>query len=572
MTDHALALQTIEVNLSSPAVTQTQPFVAVPTEPGETTRWHAVAVELGIGDPIQFVPIVGNPRMEWQLDLPLRATFRVSFDVDVSALPLPNADTAPTHEVQLYRNGQLMLFGPVTARRGNTRDRVWEYTAYDPLWYFTKRYFGEGSRRNWVANGSFDTNLTGWTATAGLTASSSSEQHILGTKSLKLVNTNPAGHNYEYTRFPMSAGPLGLALFLTAWVYVDEFTTEPFGGRGAYIERVGASSGLFWSMADLNENDTPIRKWSRLSCYVAMPPNTTETIEVRLYAPEGTIFWDAVSVTIAESVSLVNGNSPGGDGWDQTYIAQFIARYLSGGLPVGTTYTKSNLRISAAGDPSGITKERTYQFFDHQNGLDALSEFTESSDGFDYRIECTPTTRVFTTYFPSIGQLWDCVFRWENYPEEPALSSAWGITYVDNGETIEGSASDITEQGGWGTGSGREEAAFTDVNAFGGLTLELVEQAPDAAPIDLLQAIADSRGEQLAKPIATPVLTIIEPRDPETAEVILPLIGELLPGDIIPVVVIDGSLQIGAAQDPLLVRVASVTLQEDETLLVAISP
>lgn len=573
MTVHNLNLQTISKALLS--VTNVQPSVAVPTQPGHATRWSATVVDM-FGNPYATLPVVGNPTITWPLDAPVQGVVKFSFDTDVTSIPLANAALSPPREIQLYRNGVLILWGPAVARSGSTTDRVWEYTVYDPLWYLQHRYFGEAARHNYISNGGFEVDLTGWTAVGTTTATRSTTQKILGVASAKVVSTVSAGQDYIRFRFPMTATSEGLALFLTAWVYVESFTAGAYGDRGAYIERQSTPGTVVtdlqaWAQAPLTKDSAPVGKWSRLSTFVEMPPNATETIEVRLYAPNGTAYWDAVTVTIAESLSLINGNSAGGLGWDQTLIAQMVVKYLSGALPIGAVYTKSNLNIAVAGDPSGITKQRTYLFSDHQNGFDALTQFTTSSDGFDFRVDVTPTKRVFRTFYPAVGNTWTGLpFTYRRVLDngsDSGRSRSWGIVKVEPKETIEGSASDITEMGGWGTGAGREEAAFSDPSVFGGLTIELVEASPTEAPIDLLSAIAASRGSQLGKVQSTPVFTMIEPKDPQTGAVVVPLIGVMLPGDLFHAIVDDGSLQIDGV-----VRVAQVVLNEDETLSVTVNP
>lgn len=569
MTVHNLALQTITLAGFHPGVDDVQPQIPIPTQAGMATRWQCLAVN-NDGSVRAVIPIVGNPVLVWGLDLALQGTFSVSLDTDVSQMALG------VSEVQLYRNGVLMLFGPVVSRRANTADRTWSYTAYDPLWYFTHRYFGESARHNYLPNGNFESSLAGWTNNGTIVSSQSTTQAILGTHSAKLVSTLDNGDDYIVATFPMTAGVEGLALFLTAWVYVESYSFGAFGDRGCYIGRVGATDTQAWAQDPLTKDSAPVGKWSRLSTFIEMPPNETRTIEVRLYAPHGTIYWDAVTVTIAESVSFVNINSAGGAGWDQIDIAQLIVKYASGAYPIGSFYTKSNLNIAVAGAASGVKKQRTYLFSDHQLIMDALTAFTQSSDGFDFRMECTPTKRVFRTYYPSVGRTWTgLAFRYEHDPttdDETARDRSWGIVAVDWPETIEGSATDVTEMGGWGTGAGREEAAATNHAAFGGLTIELVESAPSEAPIDLLLAIATSRLGQLDQTILTPTLTMVEPRDPTTQEVLLSLIGALLPGDIIPIVISDGGMALGASNAPVNVRVSQVTLNADETLTVAITP
>jgi hypothetical protein len=581
VTDYPLNLLTL--HLSPVSVQSARPTVPVPTLPGlDVTLWVAKAVTL-IGSIAATYTVLTPPSIVWTLDGFRVATFDLPIDEpDIAQLPL-TGKTTPPHEVQLFRNGHLIFWGPVIQRRVNNQQRVWNYTAADPLWYLLGRNMGEANRHNYLTNGNFEASTAGWTQVGAFASSIDATRFMLGSASLKVDPGASGGDQFFRQRFTIHAGAAGLALFLTAWVYVDSFAAGALGNRGAFLQRLGGVGPGALGIAAV-DGSTPLGSWQRLACHVNMPPNSTETIEARLYAWDGTGHWDAVTVTIMESVSMIDLNSPGSAGWDQVQIAQQVCRYLSGAWRIGGTYTKSNLRLAVAGALSGIKKERTYQFMDHQPGYQggvgngALDEWPRSNAGFDFRIDYDSLTkRTFRTYFPAVGHTWTAAeiqglslvthatFEYTNNLDGTGVS--WGIVGYDFGETIQGSYTDICELGNSPVDSGREEGAFSDDTALGGLTLELVEAAPTGAPIDLLDAVAAQRGGQLAKPIATPTLVMVEPRDPTTQVVVRPLIDRLLPGDLIPVVVNDASVQLSGV-----FRVTQVTLNPDETLSVVIAP
>jgi len=574
-TAHVLPLVSIDVR--GFAAVLAPESVMVPTPAGEETGWmvHAVDTE---GNVYATFPSASVEGLAWPaVNAPMTADVAIPIDAPgLAELPMPNPDTTPPREVQVWRNGALIFGGPHVTRRANSVARLYTYNCQDPLYHLMSRFMGEAKRHNFLPNGDFATFDSWATSDGGFTASIDATRHNLGATSAKLVCTDTAEH-YLRTRFPMHATSIGLALFLTAWVFVEDLIALPASNvqRGLWIGAVGAGPGsaLPYKWAALDNSTAPVGKWSRVQVAIEMPPNVTEGIECRLYGIDGTLYWDAASVTVMESLSFVTGNSHLGAGWDQTLIARETVRYLSGRMPIGSGYSKSNLNIADAGAPSGIVKERTYQFFDHQqgygggNGSGALDEWPKSSDGFDFEIEVRKNARIFRTHYPSIGKTWPRPFVY-HYPDEAnaVTGETWCVVGWDNGETLEGSATDVCEMGNSNADSGREEGGFHAPDALGGLTRELVEAAPSDAPIDLLDSLARSRGAQVSQPIKTPTLTMREPRDPKTGEILLTLIGVLKPGDIIPVDVIDGDVVLDG-----LWRVSSVVMAKDETLTVGIA-
>lgn len=583
MADYTLAL--LDIELGSSAVVAAAPTIPVPTLPGAATVWTLVATDIPGVEHATFTGVDGSdltPLVVTSIIWRLEQSMEIGFDLPVGTpglewLPMPQPGIDPP-EVKLYRNGHLLFRGPVTARRANSTERVWHYTAKDRLSYLEARNMGEAERHNYLGDSSFNVSAPGWAGFGSIFASIDNSRYLLGGGSLHMTASG-SGENFLRKTFTIHAGPLGLALFLTAWYYVDAFTAPAYSRRAAFLGRVGATGPGAYGYSTIDDT-TSLGTWLRMSTHVNMPPNSTETIEARLYCPEGEVHVDGVTVTIMESLSFVNENSPGGAGWDQVQIAQQTVRYLSGQLPVGNPYTKSNLDIHIAGDPSGIKKERTYQFTDARPGYEgglgngALDEWPRAEQGFDYRADNDGDNIVtFRTYFPAVGRTWTEPFAYvrETYDPDTGDVVTPGqyhcIVGWEWGETVEGSVSNIRELGNFGDGSGREEGTWSDPSVLGGLTREMVEAAPADAPLDTLDAIAKQRGTQLGRPIQTPIITFAEPRDPVTQEVTVPLIGELLPGDFLPITMLDGEVQMFSVP-----RASVVQWNPDETLSVSIIP
>lgn len=570
------------------SVTRNTPTTPTPTPPDEVTEWELRAVTQAGTQTAVFPTFKPGPIIEG-ICVPEQATFYVpvdAADVDQLALDIDR-------EVQIYRNGHLVFWGKPRTRRCSSDGNVWTYNAAGVLSYFNSRYFGEANRHNYLKNGHFDPGIANWTDLSGgdVVATHDTTTYLEDGGSMRLEISDSSSPLDSYTQgFSIATGSIGLALIFTGWFKISEFDAP-----GAGVQFFANARTQYRFDFHIDET-TPRESWQLVSGAVLLPPNITDSMFVRLGGPQGVINWDAVSVTIQESVSLVNANSPlDGDGnhvgWEQEEIALFVFAYLSGQRPVGPgSYTKSRLNIGRAKQlpSSGIVKERTYQFADHQpgyqsaSGQGALDEWPNVTNGFDYRVDTTPTSKVFRTYYPQLGEDRSALgpfsfVRKVDVDTGDIVGSYFGVVaYTDWGETIEGAASDITEMGGWGTGSGREEGGFSDPTAFGGPTFELVESAPTGAPIDLLDGLAAQRGAQLARVLKTPVLTIAEPRDPTTNEVTTPLIGVLRAGDFIAVRVDNFSVQLADLDDPTapaVVRIAQITIDPDtDTLQVAIVP
>lgn len=581
MTDFALNLLTL--NLATAEVEAALATAPAPTVPGSVTAWVAKSVLLN-GEVVATFTTVSNPVIQWTIDAEAIATFDIPFDTpDIDLLPT-TGKTSPNVEVQLWRNGHVIFWGPVTGRRASSSEKVWHYTAKDPLFYLRYRNMGQANRHDYLDGaGQFDGTFAGWTQVGGFTPAVDFVHKVSGTSSLRVFGGAAGGDQFFRRRFTISAGAEGLALFMTAWVWVDTFTAGALQNRGSFIQRLGATGPASLGIGTINATEPARGSFQRLSCHCVMPPNTTETIEARLYAWDGSGNWDAVTITIEESLSFIDLNSPGGAGWDQVQIAMMTSRYLSGAFPIGGTYTKSDLFLPVSGVLSGIKKERTYQFVDHQPGYQggvgfgALDEWNRSNDGFDQRLDIdSPTKRTHRFYYPAVGVTWDAgmvqgdsadthtAFEWVDNAD--GTGGWWGITDWTYADSLEQSATDVCELGNSPIDSGREEGAFSNDAALGGITMELVEAASADAPIDALAGIAAQRGAQLAKVIETPSFTFVEPKDPTTGTVLVPLVGVLMPGDILPLHVVAGSLTL---YDDLF-RVTTVTLNADDSLSVEI--
>lgn len=389
-------------------------------------------------------------------------------------------------EVQFYRGSDLTFWGrPTRVSAGADRVRFdcrgigWEL--------FERRFIGRADRTNLLVNPEFeDATLPPWTAT-NTTASLDTAQRKLGTKSVKLVQSTALQDAYlGQTLNDYTATGVGSLLTVVAWFRIQNlgWVGEAVNKRGLTISRKHATTGaILYSGVFEIDGETPRDSWQRAEVTVWMPPNAVEDIEVRLYSPGGTIWWDATSLTLMESLSNY--------ATDQTEIARQIAVHLQ-----DPAYGKSDLSIVTSTPASGILRDRHYQHADHHRGADVLGEFPELSDGFDFAVVTTPTTRTFTTFYPRRGTHRSAL----TITDQNVASFDWRL----EGEAASSSITVLGE----GDGPDREEGAATDSTLFGGLVLEDIVNAPTGSEIDALDTLAT---EALRVRKTSRVLTVTVP-------------------------------------------------------------
>lgn len=601
-TDFTLNL--VEVDVARFKVSRSSVVPPTPTPMGETTTVEIAAVtkygDDGGEHSKTVITTAELTAITWpQTCAPAIAEFVVSWDdadiaqLPTSAVPFPDEDNL-THEVQIRRNGSVIFTGPVVARAGNSKDRVFSYIAKDPLWYLQGKYFGEANRHNYLFNPGFEddpTDPTSWNLNGDGTASIDTDDYLTGTQSVFLQGT---GSNLELDQSrSITTGNLGLAMIFTVWIKRVYANLSFSNSAAVLVSQLNPVTAVIEQQALVTiGTQIPMRQWVRLSVALLLPPNATKVWQVGIRAAGDQMKVDSATLTTEESLSFVPDDH-GGLPWDQIDMAKYITRYAAGSFPIGSPYTKSDLNLHTSGELSGVFKSKTYQFFDHQQiyqggiGAGALDEFRQASDGFDFRFEPGPTGRVVAFYYPSAGRTWTPTFRFvrkfdsvdnrvpTSPDDKPAGDSTvvdgdntylGGIVYFDWNESIEDSASNVTILGGWGSGAGREEGG-ANLDVFGDLQLEHIEAAPTGATIDQLDKLAAVRADQLGQVQTTPVLTMVEPVDPTTGEVAFPLIGVLLPGDLMPIRLYNGF----AIDVDQTIRVASVKYTHaTETLQVGI--
>lgn len=432
--------------------------------------------------------------LSWALNKPGSASFNMhTFDANTLQAQV-------LREIQFWRDGVLLWWGVIVRVRSS--NQIIEFECQGLLWYFYRRFFGKANRTNYLANPGFEADLASWSAT-GTTATADGVKTKTGTKSAKLVQAVTDADRYLGQNVNLVAGGVGEFVTLVGWYYVESIAGVAFEERG-----LGMIVGTNFDFFTIPSN-APVERWQRAEIGINIPPNASVTINARAYSPNGTIRWDAMSMTLMESLSRYDT--------DMTAIVAAIVQHLQ-----DTSFNKSNLNISTNTPASGVILTRHYQFAEHGNGGRALEEFSSMTPGCDYEIVVTGTTRVFTTYSPSKGSAKNTFAINQNQMIDYEFSQ--------DGELAISSLTILAD----GDGPDREEGSAIDQGIFTGLILEEVEAAPAGTEIDALDKIALSELSNRKKP------EIISCSVPHQT---VALLGNVFVGDNIPVTIDFGYVQ-----------------------------
>jgi hypothetical protein len=386
-------------------------------------------------------------------------------------------------EAQIYRNSILQTWGPIIQASGSGSDGKVTMHGSGVDWYLNRR-FVDGTITNLLTNGDFESGASGWATANAVTVTSDTTQYQTGSKSIKLVSTAGANAYIGQTVAPQPNGE-GLLVILSGWHYIESFTGNiNQSALGLYFEGVkdGHRQGLpnYYPI----DSGTPRNKWIKTPpIHLWVPPNESWQFNIRVYGVGGTIYWDDLKFVVMYSTSTPgdsSGHFPPVDVGD-------IVRMLVSSVQ-DESRGKSNLRIGTHAHTVGIKQARSYQWVDHVQFDQAIREFIERDDGFDYYVDYTPTTRTFFQFSAKRGT-------------DRHASITLKFVSGDNTSNCvdyqfdEDAGQCITRQVMLGDDNGpdREQGDYADASNVAGIVLEDVRQAPQGSKVDSLQPFARER-------------------------------------------------------------------------------
>jgi hypothetical protein len=430
-------------------------------------------------------------------------------------------------EVQIWRHGRLLWWGIPVRPDANAKRVQWR--ARELMWAFDHRYFGRADRDNYLDNPQFENGLTSWivnNTTPTITASNK----VLGANAVQLEQITAQQDAYIEQALAVTGTGVGTLWTLVGWYFIDPVTWEgeAIGARGLTLTRQDLGGVIQESGVYEISGATVRGLWQRAEVTVWTPPDVTEYLLIRCYSPAVHIVWDALSLTIMESIGTVSSGYPNYD-WTSDE-AEMIGRIVQHAQD--PAYNKSDMNLGINCPVVGRRIARAYQFAEHGNIGDALREYPKEG-GPDMWVETTPTTRTFRTaarrgtYRPEAR-------RYLVYSASRGRgvgNMAEDFSWAFDGEQAVSSSTIL----GTGDGPDREEGGSVDPALFGGFTMEKVEQAPPDASIDSLDRLAS----EMVVTLSNPELLTVSFKQPD-------LIGVLMPGDTFPVLIDYGFVQVEA--------------------------
>lgn len=399
-------------------------------------------------------------------------------------------------EIQLYRNGDLLTWGPITGISGASTDGATSCKVNGVDWYLN-RLFLDGTIDNILDNGDFEIGAGTDDWDSNVTWSADTETFVTGTRAIKLVNSVAGTDAFISQGHVVSAGRLGLALIASAWVYKDAEIEPALETRGLYIDGIQAGVLKGYNYAPV-DNASPVDaqgkgavgNWVKVTTNIWIPPFQTWTINVRLYAPKGTVRWDDVKLVAMYSVDAAGHDGTTLVATDISHIIATMVTHVQNDL-VG----KADLHIGYNVEPTGTTLIKVWQYVDHVQFDQALHELLDRGDGADYHLAITPTTRVFYSHAFKRGAdrsgvvtlLYDSADT--SGPGGSNGSNCTGYRMTKDGGLC------VTRQTflGEDNGPAREQGEAFDATYTGGAILQDVRQAPHDTHTSSLQPLADDR-------------------------------------------------------------------------------
>lgn len=473
--------------------------------------------------------------IEWVLNEAGTASFQYA-----TLTPNGQVVQALSREVQIWRHGRLLWWGIPVRPEANSKRVSWR--ARELQWAFDHRYFGRADRDNYLDNPQFENGLTSW-VTVNTTPTIVDSQKVLGAHAVQLEQITAQQDAYLEQALLVTGTGVGTLWTLTGWYFIppETWEGEAIGARGLTITRQNLVGEIQESGVYEISGATVRGLWQRAEVTVWTPPDVTEYLLVRTYSPAIHIVWDALSLTIMESLSSVSSGYPNYD-WtsDESEMIERIVQHAQ-----DPAYNKSDLNIGTYCPIVGRRIEKHYQFAEHGNIGDALREYPKEG-GPDQWVEVTPTTRTFRTAARR-GTHRPNAARYLAYSQARGRgvgNMAEEFSWAFDGEQAVSSSTIL----GNGDGPDREEGGHVDPALFGGFTMERVEQAPPSASIDSLDRLAS----EMVVTLSNPELLTVSFKQPE-------LIGVLMPGDTFPVLIDYGFVQVDAVYRVVRLRLTCKT-------------
>lgn len=420
-------------------------------------------------------------------------------------------------EIRVRLGDKVLAWGPAVSSPGGgsgSGDVQLDCRGVD--WYFAKRAIDE-EPVNLISNGGFESDLTDWrdsgTAPGGsgtigdnTLATIVTDPVFEGSKAVQLEAVfAPTGLALVSKAQPFTSGPLGndlalsfsfvLQLFGSAALYNAGvlLLAGPPGPSGAVAGGVNAKRSALYRIDDT----TPTGVEVRAGLKVHIPKNRSWVVQVWLFSPNGFIVYDNFFLRPLKQLSTAMISGSPTAVVDVSRVVQLLADHA-----LTDRHNKSDLHIAVDAPLCGVRDARVYAFDDHTFFDQALGEFLQRDDCFEYRMIYTQTTRTLRLYPIASGGM--------GVDRSADVTLTLGQPpFASYSPTIDGGPT-VTQSTVLGDGSGltREEAWATDATEIGGTILQGNTSAVPGSRYDSLPPTARAEIAKLGRPASVLEITI----------------------------------------------------------------
>lgn len=452
-------------------------------------------------------------------------------------------------EIQLWRNGILIFWGPLVRAEAGFESKRINCQALGLLYYFARRHAGPPSGQYPFLNKSFESGMANWsTHNSTTSATSIRARNDLGIM-VSPVNAATAPDAYIYqTITVVDTSPAGFfnGFTVSAWsnwvsYVIGSNNCLPPYERGLYVNAWDRSTASYvdenWSTIN---NNTPKEEFIRHQVDILFRTGVTTDIQLRLYAPGLATVWDAVS---AATELVIGGPGDGGPlNWGN--IVWRLANSCVGqtGLP------NPDFRITIGSQVvSSVKTMREFLQSEQFNFYEAMQEaVAEDALDFDVVWNAGGTTRTFESYAPRKG----------SHKTTGTVKTGPGGNVKDFAYDVDGqqTSTDIRllhTQGG-GSGPTREYGWLYDIG-LDGLLLSEVLQMPSDIPLDAIDRLTYEAIIRKKNLVRIPKVTVWNKRPND-------LVNIIKPGDTISLILSYG----GFVQENATWRVMEMTYRPRE--------
>lgn len=381
--------------------------------------------------------------MHWQLNGMGNVTMHGPIlDPALAALIDSNGNVIDGMELQTGRDDLGVMQITVPSPRADPKQ--FNSDSFGVPFHLSHKYVGRNNPTpNLMSNGGFDADLSDWLSHS--VTSSWSADPVDSVPGSLVLDSATAGDHYMYQDVDVPSLPYSTFIWLSAAIYVDDAVdVQNLATSGRGLWTVWTQGGNVVWQQGVSPNWRDKGHYQQLQTKIFVPHDTTNVMQVRLYAPRGVVRWDTVIAHREERLAC--------SGTPSIIIACLVDHAQDSGF----AKTDVNISVDNSRGEGSVNINRFYKFSEAAGILNAMGEMASLVGGVDWLCEypLENTRTIFTMERKG----------WDPTPEKVTLT--WGENL--NGWTWTwnpAKRADILRVQGRGSGDEVTEAIADDPDA-----------------------------------------------------------------------------------------------------------